>query len=83
MMVGQAICEGKIRSIEDLASAYEPRLIGTAYEKNPISSLLTMTTGVEHQPAMGGADLNALWKGEKTIVETIREKNCLLKKASS
>lgn len=33
LMVGQALCEGKISSLDDLASRYEPRLIGTAYEK--------------------------------------------------
>lgn len=77
LMVGRAVCDGKIKSLDDLASAYEPRLIGTPYEKNTIRSLLTMTTGVEHLPAMGGADLNALWKGEKSTIETIREKRKL------
>lgn len=77
LMVGRAVCDGKIKSIDDLASTYEPRLIGTPYEKNTIRSLLTMTTGVEHSPAMGGTDLNALWKGEKSTIETIREKRRL------
>lgn len=77
LMVGRAICDGKIKSIDDLASTYEPRLIGTPYEKNTIRSLLTMTTGVEHLPAMGGADLNSLWKGEKSTIETIKEKRKL------
>ena len=77
LMVGQAICDGKIKSIDDQAYIYEPRLVGTSFEKNTIRSLLTMTAGVEHVPAMGGADLNALWKGEKSTIETIREKRKL------
>ncbi len=77
MMVGRALCDGKIKSLDDLASTYEPRLVGTAYEKNTIRSLLTMTTGVEHTPAQGGADLNALWRSEKSTLETIREKRRL------
>lgn len=77
MMVGRALCDGKIKSLDDLASTYETRLIGTPYEKNTIRSLLTMTTGVEHQPAQGGADLNSLWRGEKTTLETITDKRRL------
>lgn len=77
MMVGRALCDGKLRSLDDLASAYDSRLVGTAYEKNTIRSLLTMTTGVEHTGAQGGADLNALSRGEKSTLETIREKRSL------
>ncbi len=77
MMVGRALCDKKIQSLDHLASAYEPRLIGTPYEKNTVRSLLTMTTGVEHQPAQGGTDLNALWRGEKSTIDTIREKRRL------
>lgn len=77
MMVGRALCDQKIKSLDDLAVTYEPRLAGTAYEKNTLRSLLTMTAGVEHPPAHGGQDLNALWKGEKTIVEILKEKRRL------
>jgi CubicO group peptidase (beta-lactamase class C family) len=77
LMVGQAICDQKIKSLDDLAVSYEPRLAGTPYEKNTLRSLLTMTTGVEHTPAQGGQDLNALWRQEKTTLETIREKRRL------
>ncbi len=77
LMVGRALCDGQIKSLDDLASNYDPRLLGTAYEKNTLRSLLTMTTGVEHFPAQGGADLNSLWQGHKTTIETIQEKKKL------
>jgi CubicO group peptidase (beta-lactamase class C family) len=77
MMIGRALCDQKIKSLDDMAVTYVPRLAGTAYEKNTLRSLITMTTGVEHTPAQGGQDLNSLWKGEKTILETIAEKRRL------
>lgn len=77
LMVGQALCEGKISSLDDLASRYEPRLIGTAYEKNTIRSLLTMTAGVEHTSAQGANDMRQLSAGQKTVLETVQDKRKL------
>lgn len=46
LLVGIAIEEGTIRSIDDLAQAYVPALRGTAYGQTPIKALLQMRSGV-------------------------------------
>lgn len=61
MLVGIALSEGRIRSIDDLAMAYVPELAGTAYGETPIRALLRMSSGVafsENEPP--GEDLIAL-----------------------
>lgn len=46
-MVGAAIKDGFIKSIEDKVSAYIPDLKGSAYDDVTIRQLLTMTSGVK------------------------------------
>jgi CubicO group peptidase (beta-lactamase class C family) len=46
IMVGAAIRDGYIKSIEDKVSAYIPDLKGSAYDDVTIRQLLTMTSGV-------------------------------------
>ena len=46
LLVGAALDEGAIRSIDDPASAYVPELAGTAYGQTPIRDLLLMASGV-------------------------------------
>jgi CubicO group peptidase (beta-lactamase class C family) len=46
-MVGAAIKDGYIKSIEDKVSAYIPDLKGSAYDDVTIRQLLTMTSGVK------------------------------------
>jgi CubicO group peptidase (beta-lactamase class C family) len=46
-MVGAAIKDGYIRSVEDKVSAYIPDLKGSAYDDVTIRQLLTMTSGVK------------------------------------
>jgi CubicO group peptidase (beta-lactamase class C family) len=46
-MVGAAIKDGHIKSIEDKVSAYIPDLKGSAYDDVTIRQLLTMTSGVK------------------------------------
>ena len=46
LLIGIALREGKIRSIDDLAQAYVPGLQGTAYGQTPIKALLQMRSGV-------------------------------------
>jgi len=46
LLVGAALDEGAIRSIDDPASAYVPELAGTAYGETPIRDLLLMASGV-------------------------------------
>ncbi len=46
LLVGAAIEDGAIRSVDDPASVYVPELSGTAYGETPIRDLLHMASGV-------------------------------------
>ena len=56
MLVGIAIEEGRIRSIDDRPSEYVPALAGTAYGATPIRHLLTMSSGVRFREDYSGRD---------------------------
>lgn len=45
-LVGAAIRDGHIKSVDELLTSYLPELIGSAYEGVSIRQLLTMTSGV-------------------------------------
>jgi CubicO group peptidase (beta-lactamase class C family) len=47
LAVGEALCAGKIKSLDDLAQTYVPALDGTPYGKATIKQLLTYTSGAE------------------------------------
>src|SRR5262249_15789222 len=46
MLIGIAIDEGRIRSVDDLAAAYVPALAGTEYGRMSLRHLLQMSSGV-------------------------------------
>ena len=46
LLIGIALEEGAIRSIDDLAEIYVPDLKGTEYGRTPIKALLQMSSGV-------------------------------------
>jgi CubicO group peptidase (beta-lactamase class C family) len=46
LLVGIAISEGAIRSIDDMAATYVPELAGTEYGATPLRALLHMSSGV-------------------------------------
>jgi CubicO group peptidase (beta-lactamase class C family) len=46
MLIGIAIDEGRIRSVDDLAAAYVPALAGTEYGRTSLRHLLQMSSGV-------------------------------------
>ena len=46
-LVGAAIADGKIRSLDDMVSTYLPDLKGSAYDDVTIRQLITMTSGVK------------------------------------
>jgi CubicO group peptidase (beta-lactamase class C family) len=46
MTVGAALCGGKIKSLDDLASTYVKELSGSSYGKTSIRNLLSMSSGV-------------------------------------
>jgi CubicO group peptidase (beta-lactamase class C family) len=62
LLIGIAIAEGAIRSVDDTADAYVPEFKGTEYGKTPIRDLLHMSSGVAFgEEADNGRDLNRLW----------------------
>jgi len=67
MLVGIALADGAIRSIDDPAGAYVPGLAGTAYAEVPIRALLHMTSGVafreEYAVQVRGSDISRLAQG--------------------
>ena len=46
LLIGIAVKEGAIRSVDDLAEAYVPGLKDTEYGRTPIKALLQMASGV-------------------------------------
>jgi CubicO group peptidase (beta-lactamase class C family) len=62
MLVGIAIGEGAIKSVDDTAETYVPGFNDTEYGKTPIRDLLHMSSGVEFgETGDGQHDLNRLW----------------------
>ena len=56
MLVGIAIAEGRIRSVDDPAATYVPRLANTEYGRTPIRHLLEMSSGVRFVEEYSGRD---------------------------
>ena len=56
ILVGIAVDEGRIASIEDPAARYVPDLEGSAYGQTPIRHLLTMSSGVAFREDYDGTD---------------------------
>jgi CubicO group peptidase (beta-lactamase class C family) len=62
MLIGIAIGEGAIKSVDDAAQTYVPGFKDTEYGKTPIRDLLHMSSGVEFGETKDGQrDLNRLW----------------------
>jgi CubicO group peptidase (beta-lactamase class C family) len=62
MLVGIAIGQGAIGSVEDPAEKYVPGPKGAEYGKTPIRDFLHMSSGVEFRETQDGQrDLNRLW----------------------
>jgi CubicO group peptidase (beta-lactamase class C family) len=60
ILVGIAVAEGRIASIEDPAERYVRGLAGSEYGRTPIRHLLTMSSGVAFRETYDGADDIAL-----------------------
>lgn len=79
LAVGEALCAGKIRSLDDKASVHAPQLEGTAYGAASIRNLLRMTSGAEDPGGNGYAgihnfrDFRAMTDHQITLVELIRK----------
>src|SRR5215471_5211129 len=62
MLVGVAIGQGAIKSVDDPAETYVPGFKGSEYGKTSIRDLLHMSSGVEFGETRDGQrDLNRLW----------------------
>ena len=66
MLVGIAVHEEKISSLDDKAARYVPELAGHPYGETPIRHLLTMSSGMDFDDAYTRGD------GSKLILNTIR-----------
>jgi CubicO group peptidase (beta-lactamase class C family) len=56
MLIGIAVSEGRIRSIDEPASVYVPELRGSEYGATPIRALLHMASGIEFREDYDGTD---------------------------
>ena len=56
MLVGIALAENRIKSIDDVASAYVPALAGSEYGGTTLRALLNMSSGVSFSEIYDGAD---------------------------
>ncbi len=64
LLIGIAISEGAIKSVDDAPEAYVPGFMGSEYGRTPIRDLLHMSSGVDFgETRDGGRDLNRLWNG--------------------
>jgi CubicO group peptidase (beta-lactamase class C family) len=60
LAVGEALCSGKIKSLDDLAASYVPELAGTVYGAASIKNLLQYTSG---GPDPGGTGYSGIHDG--------------------
>ena len=56
MLIGIALAEGRIRSVDDLAAAYVPALSGTEYGRTSLRHLLQMSSGIRFTENYSGND---------------------------
>jgi len=62
LLIGIAISEGAIKSVDDTPETYVPGFKGTEYGRTPLRDLLHMSSGVEFRETEdNGRDLNRLW----------------------
>lgn len=63
MLIGVAVSDGAIKSVDDTPENYVPGFNGTEYGRTPIRDLLHMSSGVDFgEQREGGRDLNRLWR---------------------
>lgn len=59
--VGHALCDGKIKSLDDKASQYAPNLVGSVFGEATIRQLLTMSSGAR-APDEAGGSIRGEWR---------------------
>jgi CubicO group peptidase (beta-lactamase class C family) len=78
ILIGIAIAEGHIRSVDDTAAAYVPALAGTEYGRTPLRHLLQMSSGVlfrEQGADLGSLAFDTFHQFSRGGVETVRPYN--------
>jgi len=82
LLIGMAIGDGAIKSVDDTAETYVPGLKGTEYGATPLRALLHMSSGVDFgEERDQGRDLDRLWidmvrgTGSKGTVASIAQFN--------
>jgi len=82
LLIGIAIGDGTIKSVDDTAETYVPGLKGTEYGATPLRALLHMSSGVDFgEERDHGRDLDRLWidmvrgTGSKGTVASIAQFN--------
>lgn len=63
MLIGIALGEGHIRSLDDPAASHLPELAGTEFGRTALRHLLQMSSGVRFREAPSKVDLERLWGG--------------------
>ncbi len=63
LAVGFALAEGRIRSLDDHAAIYNPKLAGVPYGETSIRELLRMSSGVAFSERYDGKDDSARYAG--------------------
>ena len=82
LLVGLAIADGAIKSVDDTPETYVPGFKGSEYGRTPIRALLHMSSGVDFgEQTDSGRDLNRLWRdmvmgaGNKGTIASITQFN--------
>jgi len=82
LLIGIAIADGAIKSVDDTVETYVPGLKGTEYGATPLRALLHMSSGVDFgEERDEGRDLDRLWidmvrgTGSKGTIATITQFN--------
>lgn len=79
LAVGEAVCAGKIRSLDDTAASYAPQLAGTAYGAASLRNLLRYTSGAQDPGGDGYAgihnfrDFGAMVAQQLSLVELMKK----------
>lgn len=77
LAVGEALCSGKIRSLDDKVEAYAPALADTAFGRASIRSVLKMSSGSDDRldPVDGvdWKDFQQVFTGKLSVLEYLRK----------
>lgn len=79
LAVGEAVCAGKIKSLNDPASTYAPQLAGTAYGSASVRNLLSYTSGAQDPGGDGYAgihdfrDFRAMAEHKLSLVDLMKK----------